>query len=43
MKPQTIQYEIGDAEQLRFEDGQFDGVVSSFGAMFASRPEAAAA
>lgn len=38
-----IAYEVGDAEQLRFEDGQFDGVVSTFGVMFASRPEAAAA
>ena len=39
----AIDYEIGDAEQLRFDDAQFDGVVSTFGVMFASRPEAAAA
>jgi SAM-dependent methyltransferase len=38
----SIEYEIGDAEQLRFADGGFDAVVSTFGVMFASRPEAAA-
>lgn len=38
-----IQYELGDAESLPFEDGAFDAVVSTFGVMFASRPEAAAA
>ena len=38
-----IRYEIGDAEALRFEDASFDAVVSTFGVMFASRPEAAAA
>jgi len=38
-----IRYELGDAEQLPFEDGEFDAVVSTFGVMFASRPEAAAA
>lgn len=38
-----IDYEIGDAEQLRFADAEFDGVVSTFGVMFASRPETAAA
>jgi len=37
-----IDYEIGDAEQLRFPDGSFDAVVSTFGVMFASRPESAA-
>jgi len=31
------------AESLLFEDGAFDAVVSTFGVMFASRPEAAAA
>lgn len=38
-----IEYEIGDAEDLPFETGMFDAVVSTFGVMFASRPEAAAA
>jgi SAM-dependent methyltransferase len=37
-----IEYQIGDAEKLPFADGAFDGVISTFGAMFASRPEAAA-
>jgi ubiquinone/menaquinone biosynthesis C-methylase UbiE len=39
----SIHYELGDAEELPFEDGAFDAVVSTFGVMFASRPEAAAA
>lgn len=38
-----INYEIGDAEDLPFEDGEFDAVVSTCGIMFASRQEAAAA
>ena len=37
-----IDYQIGDAENLPFEDGSFDAVVSTFGVMFASRPQAAA-
>ena len=37
-----IDYQLGDAESLPFGDGQFDAVVSTFGIMFASRPEAAA-
>ena len=39
----TIDYQLGDAEHLPFDTGQFDAVVSTFGVMFASRPEAAAA
>jgi SAM-dependent methyltransferase len=38
-----IEYVHADAEKLPFEDGAFDGVVSTFGVMFVSRPEAAAA
>lgn len=39
----AIDYRIGDAESLPFADGAFDGVISTCGVMFASRPEAAAA
>jgi ubiquinone/menaquinone biosynthesis C-methylase UbiE len=42
MERLPIRYELGDAESLPFEDGAFDAVVSTFGVMFASRPEAAA-
>jgi ubiquinone/menaquinone biosynthesis C-methylase UbiE len=38
-----IEYQVGDAESLPFEDETFDAVVSTFGVMFATRPEAAAA
>jgi SAM-dependent methyltransferase len=38
-----IEYRHGDAERLPFEQASFDGVVSTFGVMFAGRPEAAAA
>lgn len=38
----SIDYQLGDAESLPFEDGEFDAVVSTFGVMFASHPEAAA-
>ena len=38
-----IGYELGDAEQLPYADGAFDALISTFGVMFASRPEAAAA
>lgn len=38
-----IEYRLGDAERLPFEDAAFDAVVSTCGVMFASRPEAAAA
>jgi SAM-dependent methyltransferase len=37
-----IDYRLGDAESLPFEDAAFDAVISTFGVMFASRPEAAA-
>lgn len=37
-----IAYLHGDAEQLPFADAQFDAVISTFGVMFASRPEVAA-
>jgi ubiquinone/menaquinone biosynthesis C-methylase UbiE len=39
----TIEYQLGDAEGLPFETGSFDAAASTFGVMFASRPEAAAA
>ncbi|MBI4725363.1 MAG: methyltransferase domain-containing protein [Rhodomicrobium sp.] len=38
----TIDYRTGDAEALPFADNTFDAVASTFGVMFASRPEAAA-
>jgi SAM-dependent methyltransferase len=39
----ALDYQIGDAEALPFADGSFDAVTSTFGVMFASRQEAAAA
>ena len=39
----SIEYQVGDAEGLPFEDSAFDAVVSTCGVMFASRQEAAAA
>jgi SAM-dependent methyltransferase len=38
----AIDYRLGDAEALPFADTSFDAVVSTFGVMFVSRPEAAA-
>lgn len=38
----AIDYRQGDAESLPFGDGDLDAVVSTFGVMFASKPEAAA-
>jgi SAM-dependent methyltransferase len=38
-----ITFEVGDAEALAFDDASFDGVTSTYGVMFVSRPEAAAA
>jgi SAM-dependent methyltransferase len=37
-----IDYQLADAESLPFEDGEFDAVVSTFGVMFASHPQAVA-
>src|SRR5438034_868785 len=39
----AITFEEGDAESLPYQDGQFDAVVSLFGAMFAPRPDRVAA
>ncbi len=39
----AVQFDEGDAEDLPYPDGQFDVVVSMFGAMFAPRPEKTAA
>jgi len=36
-------FDEGDAEQMPYEDGAFDAVVTMFGAMFAPRPELVAA
>lgn len=36
-------FRLGDAEALPFQDATFDGVISTFGVMFASRPADAAA
>ena len=38
-----IDFRIGDAEALEFEDASFDGVTSTYGIMFVARPEVAAA
>lgn len=38
----NITFDEGDAEQLPYQDGVFDIVVSMFGVMFAPRPEAVA-
>jgi SAM-dependent methyltransferase len=39
----AVAFEVGDAELLPYVDGQFDTTVTMFGAMFAYRPERAAA
>ena len=36
-------FQEGDAEELQFRDGEFDIVITMFGAMFAPRPERVAA
>jgi SAM-dependent methyltransferase len=38
-----VEWVVADVEELPFEDGRFDCVASVFGAMFAPRPELAAA
>ena len=39
----AISFDVGDAEELPYESGGFDTSVTMFGAMFAARPERAAA
>ena len=39
----SINFDVGNAEQLPYANGAFDTVVTMFGAMFAARPERAAA
>jgi len=39
----AVRFEEGDVEELPYRDAEFDAVVSMFGAMFAPRPEQAAA
>lgn len=39
----AIEFIEGDVEALPYPDGEFDAVISMFGAMFAPRPEAVAA
>ncbi len=38
----NVRFEVGDVEDLPFEDGSFDVVMSMFGAMFAPRPDVTA-
>ncbi len=38
-----VTYRVADAEELPFADQQFDAVISTFGVIFASKPQAAAA
>ena len=39
----AITFDVGNAEQLPYESGSFDASVTMFGAMFAARPDRAAA
>src|SRR5262249_28175094 len=39
----TIAFDVGNAESLPYDDGQFDTTVTMFGAMIAYRPDRAAA
>src|SRR5262245_7919823 len=36
----AIDFQVGDAEKLAFPDASFDALISTFGVMFVSRPEA---
>lgn len=38
----SVEFRVGDAEQLPFENGSFDGAISTFGIMFVNRPLEAA-
>lgn len=38
-----IQFDVGDAENMPYENASFDAVVTMFGAMFAPRPDVTAA
>ena len=38
-----VDIRCGDAEQLPYPDGAFDGVISTFGVMFCADPQQAAA
>ena len=38
----AVEFDIGDAEALPYEDGSFDVVMTMFGAMFAPRPDVTA-
>ena len=39
----NVDYRVGDAEALAYDDATFDAAISTYGVMFASHPEAAAA
>ena len=39
--PNAIDYHVGDAEALPFEDASFDAVISTYGVMFAADPVSA--
>lgn len=38
-----IRFDVGDAENMPYEDASFDAVITMFGAMFAPRPDVTAA
>ncbi|HLA94530.1 MAG TPA: class I SAM-dependent methyltransferase [Pyrinomonadaceae bacterium] len=38
----NIEFQVGDAEAMPYEDGEFDLVMTMFGAMFAPRPDVTA-